>query len=93
MDLSHFLVPFQLDEQLKFLMNGSLVTCNLQALSVEILEKMKEKNMFTFGSTRQKHLAYQNFLKFKKDEGQLENLPHVSKSLMKVYMFMQKYQE
>jgi hypothetical protein len=51
-DLAHFLVPFQFDEHLKFLMNGSLITCNLQALGIEILEKMKEKNMFTFGSTR-----------------------------------------
>ena len=72
-DLAHFLVPFQFDEHLKFLMNGSLITCNLQALGIEILEKMKEKNMFTFGSTRQKLLGYQNFLKFKRDEGQLEN--------------------
>jgi glucan phosphorylase len=71
----------------------SLIVCNLQALSIEVLEKIKEKNMFTFGSTRQKHLAYQNFLKFKRDEGQLENRPHVSPSLLKVFNFMDKYQE
>lgn len=92
-DLAHFLVPFQFDEHLKFLMNGSLITCNLQSLSIEILEKIKEKNMFTFGSTRQKLLGYQNFLKFKRDEGQLENQQHVSPGLLKVFHFMQKYQE
>ena len=70
-DLAHFLTPFQYDEQLRFLMNGSLVLCHKQSLNHELLQSIREKNMFIFGSTRQKLLAFMNFLKMHRDGDQL----------------------
>lgn len=61
-------MPQQYDEQIRFLMNGSLSMCSRQALSIEIIQNIKEKNMFVFGSTKSKLQAYQNFLKMRKEE-------------------------
>ena len=74
-------------------MNGALSICNRQSLAIEVKENIKEKNMFLFGSTRQKLQAYQIFLKNRKEDKQLGNRPHITPSIMQVYQFMRKYQE
>lgn len=94
-DLAHFLTSFQYENQVKFLMNGSLILCNKQSLNVEVLQHTRERNIFSFGSNRHKLLAYTNFLKKQRDQGQLgaQNRPHISPALSEVFNFMKKYQE
>lgn len=51
-DLVHFLTPFQQDEQLRFLMNGTILLQNKLSLNNEVLQNIREKNMYFFGSTK-----------------------------------------
>ena len=94
-DISHFLTSFQYDNQVKFLMNGSLILCNRQSLNVEILQHTREKNLYSFGSERQKISAYSKFLRSLKDQQKLgtQNKMHISPALNEVFNFMKKYQE
>ena len=57
-DLAHFLTPYQQDDQLRFLMNGTIIVQNKQSLNMEILQNIREKNMYVFGSTKQKMSAF-----------------------------------
>lgn len=94
-DLVHFLTPFQQDEQLRFLMNGTLTISNKLALNMEILQNLREKNMYVFGSTRQKLCAYTNFLKIQRDEDLLRQskAAHIPPALVQVYQFLLREQD
>mmetsp|Transcript_10057 Transcript_10057/g.16944 ORF Transcript_10057/g.16944 Transcript_10057/m.16944 type:complete len:408 (-) Transcript_10057:30-1253(-) len=92
-DLAHFLIPNQLDEQERYLMNGTVLLLNRQALSLEVVQNVREKNLFTFGSTRQRLNAFANFLKGFRDDNQLQELPHVPPSILSVYAFMKRHQD
>ena len=43
-------------------MNGCTLLTSRQASNVEVLQNIREKNMFVFGSSRQKLNAYKHFL-------------------------------
>jgi len=94
-DLAHFLTPFQYDDQLRFLMNGTLTVCNKLSLNMEILQNLREKNMHVFGSTRQELCAYTHFLKIQRDEDLLRQSKgaHITPSLAQVYQFLYSEQE
>lgn len=62
-DLVHFLTPNQFDEQVRFLMNGVVMLSNMRSLNVETLNAIRDKNMFIFGSTHHKTIAFEKFLK------------------------------
>lgn len=88
------MTPFQYENQVKFLMNGSLLLCHKQSLNVEILQNTRPKNILTFGSSHQKEKAYVHFLKVQKHSPNFgQNKAHVSPSLMQVFNFMKKYQD
>lgn len=73
-------------------MNGTLTISNKLALNMEILQNLREKNMFVFGSTRQKMCAYQNFLKIQREADTLRQskAAHIPPALSQVYQFLHK---
>lgn len=87
-DLAHFTTPYQFDEQLRFLMNGVITITNMRALNVEILNSIRDRNMFIFGSTHQKTLAFQQFMTAKRPA----KVP-VPPTLATVLHFLEKEQD
>lgn len=61
------MTPFQYENQVKFLMNGAILLCHKQSLNMEILHKIKNHNLFSFGSKHEKTNAYIHFLNQHKD--------------------------
>jgi hypothetical protein len=93
-DLVHFMTPYQYENQVKFLMNGSLLLCHKLSLNVEILNKIKSHNLFSFGSKHEKQNAYISFLQSQKEllsDGQKK--PHIPSQLIQVFNFLKKYQD
>lgn len=93
-DLAHFMTPFQYENQVKFLMNGGLLLCHKQSSNIEILQRIRAHNLFSYGSGYKKQNAFKSFLKAQREQlidG--ESNPHIPPQLMQVYNFMKKYQE
>ena len=63
-------------------MNGVVTLTNMRALNVEVLNTIRDKNMFIFGSTAQKTVAFQKFL------GMNRSVP-VSTTLAAVFNFLE----